>query len=888
MDTHASGTRTLRRSGIRTGLLILAVAGIAIGCVRPQTGSAAQRINDWVTISGHVYDKTGGGAVGVTVSAGAGGTTEVTDDSGSYEIRVPYGWSGSISVQHVDYRFAPPERTFNEVQRNLPEQQFLALRTDDTFPPDIDTVWHVDRRTVPHCRRDDECDNGLFCDGSETCGLDTRCHAGVSPCGDREACDEKDDACVPLSEVAVSGFVHDENGNGISDTIVIPDHEGAPVATDREGYYLIAVPAGWSGTLTPLHDDYLFSPPSRNFTEVMVDQEGEDYTGSPSPLGAEKQTILNNITRAAHAMWDQRGVLEGHHTGRTFYGYCGKITVDDPVNRYYFSDGDWVPEPHVYHQEEHHVGHAGVGWGFLRAYEATRDRFLLRAAKELGDTLLSIQGESSPGNGFWYDVGLVATDRMPDSPTYGETIQLDQWTNLFAWGSHLNLQPHHLGVSSFDGVSAAPALFLLRLYQACPEDDPDRGRYLEGAGRVADAIVGLKDAVDPDAPDPADNHPYENGGIPGVWPIDLVRQRLDGHLPSEPGWPALLVFHPTTNDYAMANALFFLIEFWREAQRNPALDDQAYLDSIRLNIQYLEDVFNRSAALQPTNRGGFAQQYDLYTGLPSIGREIEPPAFDSRSPLAEHILLKWWEQPECSATCRADIEDILERLFKYWKYDVAPVNSRWPECPGSTRAYDAADVATWEYYKWYSALPDFRDCAGNVVPLAEPIVSDDNGNFYYNDEAMDPANVGSWWMWAHRNMIGRIRNFLDENNTTDPEADSLILHEGDPDGGAQWRRSIVPLDADLAVFHTDLRRYTTKTALDDIDDATGLVHLSTATIGGRERQVISDQRFFTVLKTLTEALEELPGSLEDSDGDGFSDIAEAEAGTDLFDSADHP
>ena len=115
-----------------------------------------------------------------------------------------------------------------------------------------------------------------------------------------------------------------------------------------------------------------------------------------------------------------------------------------------------------------------------------------------------------------------------------------------------------------------------------------------------------------------------------------------------------------------------------------------------------------------------------------------------------------------------------------------------------------------------------------------------------------------------------------------------VQHEGDPDGGAEWRRSIVPLDADVAIFHTDLRRYTTETALDDIDEATGLVHLSTGTIGGSERQYISDQRFFTVLETLAEALEELPGSLEDSDGDGFTDIAEAAAGTDPFDSEDHP
>ncbi len=616
--------------------------------------------------------------------------------------------------------------------------------------------------------------------------------------------------------------------------------------------------------------------------------DDDDVNVETSQYDPEKQNIINNIVRAAHAMWDKRVVMGGHHSGRTFYGYSGRVTVDDPNNRYYFSDQNWVPQPHIYHQEEHDIGHGGVGWGFVRAYEATGDKFMLRAAKELGDTLLSIQGESSPANGFWYDIGMVARDRLPGSPTYNQVVQLDHWTNMFAWGPQLNLEQYHLGVSSFDGITSTPALFLLRLYQACPIDDPDRDRYLAGAKNVADAIVSLKDAIDPEAADPNNNKPYVNGGIPGAWPIDIVRERLNGTLPHDSGWGSFLVPYPALNDNAMSNALLFLIEYWREADNDPNQNGQVYLDSISLNIDYLINVFNLSASFQPTNRGGFCSQYALYTNLPSIGRIYEPPAFNARSVLAEHVLMRWWEQPECGSQRKSQIEDVLERLFKYWKYDVEPVNKLWPESPGGQLVYDPNDIWTWEYYLWYNNDVNFRDHANVPIPLNAPIVAKEDGTIYYGEEAMDPDNMRSWWMATHRMLRGRVRSFLDETNTTDPESDHLILHANDPDGGAAWRRERLHLDADVSTFWTEHWRYSVQSAIEDIDPVTGLVHLRTTSIGGQQRQYVSDHRFLIISKTLAEGVEELPGPVEDSDGDGFTDLQETAAGTDPLDSENHP
>ncbi|MCB1034607.1 MAG: hypothetical protein KDD47_12320 [Acidobacteria bacterium] len=49
---------------------------------------------------------------------------------------------------------------------------------------------------VPECTLDSECDDGLFCNGAETCNGGS-CQAGSDPCPG-QGCDESGDACVPL------------------------------------------------------------------------------------------------------------------------------------------------------------------------------------------------------------------------------------------------------------------------------------------------------------------------------------------------------------------------------------------------------------------------------------------------------------------------------------------------------------------------------------------------------------------------------------------------------------------------------------------------------------------------------------------------------------------
>src|SRR5206468_12974367 len=59
---------------------------------------------------------------------------------------------------------------------------------------------------------------------------------------------------------------------------------GTCSASDSQGLYACTVPLAWSGTITPSLTGYTFTPTSRNYSSVAVNQTAQDYTAtSPSP-----------------------------------------------------------------------------------------------------------------------------------------------------------------------------------------------------------------------------------------------------------------------------------------------------------------------------------------------------------------------------------------------------------------------------------------------------------------------------------------------------------------------------------------------------------------------------------------------------------------------------
>ena len=74
--------------------------------------------------------------------------------------------------------------------------------------------------------------------------------------------------------------------------VVLQGLPGNPV-TSPNGEYIVAVPQGWSGTVTPTHSGYFFDPQNREYTDVDSSMSGQDYTAYELTLQITTEWLLN-------------------------------------------------------------------------------------------------------------------------------------------------------------------------------------------------------------------------------------------------------------------------------------------------------------------------------------------------------------------------------------------------------------------------------------------------------------------------------------------------------------------------------------------------------------------------------------------------------------------
>jgi hypothetical protein len=115
---------------------------------------------------------------------------------------------------------------------------------------------------------------------------------------------------------------------GLTSTI---HYTGGSMTTGEYGLYSFTVPFGWSGTVTPSNSDYLFSPESQSYTNVMADQPHQDYT----PIRA--YSISGNAGAAGVTLSYTDGIsrtitsqIDGQYSFRVPHGWSGTVTSTHP------------------------------------------------------------------------------------------------------------------------------------------------------------------------------------------------------------------------------------------------------------------------------------------------------------------------------------------------------------------------------------------------------------------------------------------------------------------------------------------------------------------------------------------------------------------------------
>ncbi len=175
----------------------------------------------------------------------------------------------------------------------------------------------------------------LFCDveGGDL-GLNTisRCLPDNNECGllmglYGEGCND------PLFRIM--GRIVDDGGAGIMGISLYSDLSHA--LTDSNGNYMIVVPPGWSGTVTPESTGYDFTPLMRTYAEVQADIDEQGYIAErdqihsvPSEFGTIQEAI--NVSLAGDTVLVEAGVHSGPGNLNLFL-YGKPITLLGGENR---------------------------------------------------------------------------------------------------------------------------------------------------------------------------------------------------------------------------------------------------------------------------------------------------------------------------------------------------------------------------------------------------------------------------------------------------------------------------------------------------------------------------------------------------------------------------
>lgn len=174
---------------------------------QPLGGSGAGNGNfagETYTVTHQVAISGNAGVASATLNYTGGSTT--VDSNGNYSFIVPTGWSGTVTPSKPNYSFSPTRRTYTNVMSDQVAQNYTATK--------------------------------LFYSISGNTGA-----GGVT-----------------LSYI-----------NGTPKTII----------SQPNGSYSFQVPRGWSGTVTPSKNGYIFSPGNRPYNNLLSDQIAQNYTATP-------------------------------------------------------------------------------------------------------------------------------------------------------------------------------------------------------------------------------------------------------------------------------------------------------------------------------------------------------------------------------------------------------------------------------------------------------------------------------------------------------------------------------------------------------------------------------------------------------------------------------
>jgi len=263
----------------------------------------------------------------------------VTDAAGRYSATVDYGWNGTVLPEKAGYRFEPSPKMYSPIQKDLLNESFTAHELTFTIAGSVGTDGVVMK--------------GLPGNPTTSGGGLYRVEVPYNWSGKVTPTKEGHEFTPPektyenvLEPVTNENYVARVFTYRISGSTGLPGVtlEGLPdnPITDMDGAYLVTVPYGWSGKVTPVRPGYTFTPSSKNYPKVVEDHEGDNYTSAIVQL-----TISGNTGTGAVTLDGLPGNpvsdATGFYSAKVDYAWGGSVTPMkegwsfEPSNKVYSS-----------------------------------------------------------------------------------------------------------------------------------------------------------------------------------------------------------------------------------------------------------------------------------------------------------------------------------------------------------------------------------------------------------------------------------------------------------------------------------------------------------------------------------------------------------------------
>ena len=224
----------------------------------------------------------------------------VTSAGGAYSAIVPFGWGGTVTPIKEGYTFKPPNREYADLASVQANHNYIATLLKRAISGTIVT----DKGPVEGVLV--SADGGLGSAVTDANGqyellVDYNWTGTVAPTKTGHTFEPPirkyelvrvdqtyQGYTAVLMRFTISGVITADGtpqGPPLEGVSVTASAGGTSDTTDAEGKYSITVPYGWTGTVSPTMDGFIFEPPSKKYTNVTTDiKDGVPVPPEPEPV----------------------------------------------------------------------------------------------------------------------------------------------------------------------------------------------------------------------------------------------------------------------------------------------------------------------------------------------------------------------------------------------------------------------------------------------------------------------------------------------------------------------------------------------------------------------------------------------------------------------------